>query len=158
MFITNGDTMTYSNIELTTNRILIDGNPHVEWCHVENGTDIFPGRLVKKGTNDMDIVASTAGCTPLGWIGFQHTRTTYRPDGINSQHLTDDECALLTGQDLFITTDLALGESVSKGDPLSAADNGMVRALQTDDTLVAYAWKTVDATSEVSKIPVKSAI
>jgi len=62
-------------------RIVAVGDPLVDELKVETATNMYPGRLVKKGTNDDDIVVCDASgkpwsATPPGspWAGSDGSR------------------------------------------------------------------------------------
>ena len=43
------------------NQIVVSGKPDVQYLNIETATNCYPGRLVKKGTHDNDLVVCTAG-------------------------------------------------------------------------------------------------
>ena len=111
-----------------SNAILVAGDPLVQFLKIETVTNCYAGRLVKKGTNDDDVVVCGAGEKPGGWLGYEQTHKQYRPTTVDTIYKADDQVAVLNGGRFVIVARLANGETVSKNDPLVAAANGEVKA------------------------------
>ena len=154
---------------------------------VENATNMYPGRLVKKGTNDDDIVVNTAAGNAVGWLGYEQTTKKHRPATVDTIYLINAQAVILNGGGFVIVARLASGESVAKGAPLVDAANGELKAAsagtvtiasgsttvlsdkaQPDEAVVgsygdqgpvkAYAEETVDASGGAKDIMVRSLI
>ena len=68
-----------------TNKIVAAGKPLVQELNVETATNVYPGRLVKKGTNDNDIVVCGAGENCIGWAGYEQvTNAGYMPTDVDT--------------------------------------------------------------------------
>lgn len=96
-------------------------------CQVETATDMYPGRLVKKGTADSDIVVATAGCNPTGWLGYEQAAPTERPADITTAYEVDSLPPVLKGGGFVILATLSAGQTVVKDDPLVADASGRVK-------------------------------
>lgn len=86
---------------------------------------MYPRRLVKKGTTDADIIVGTAGCTPLGVLGWEQTNAKHRPTLISNIYLVNALASVLSGP--MIVTLLLSTDTVVKGDALVAGADGKVR-------------------------------
>lgn len=109
-------------------KIVALGEPLVDELNVETATNMYPGRLVKKGTNDNDIVVCGAGEKPVGWLGWEHAPGPDRPATLATAYGADDRAPVLYGGHFVIKAKLASGQNVSKGDWLVPAADGMVAA------------------------------
>ena len=137
--------------------IVKKGTPIIEELTVETATDMYPGRLVKKGTTDSDIVVND-GTSPVGWLGYEHTAGLYQPADENTAYTVGDIVAVLHGG-IRLKAHLASGQSVVKGDPLKPVANGELAAATVGtDEIVAYAAETMDATGGAADIEVWSVI
>jgi len=128
------------------NKIVAVGEPLVDECKVENITNMYPGRLVKKGTTDDDIVVNDAQ-RPLGWLGYEHTHAEFRPDDVDSQYKANAWAAVLFGKGFIVVGRLASGQNVTKGDLLVAAANGEVKKASVMDGSVDSGTTTVTSTA-----------
>lgn len=109
------------------NSIIIDGHPFLETLKVEVATQMFPGRLVKKGTNADDIVCCVAGDhNPVGWLGYHDTIKGHQPATVDTVYLINAQVAVLSGVFRMLGM-LAAGQTAVKGDPLVPAANGQLQ-------------------------------
>jgi len=166
-----------------TNRIVVAGEPIVHECKVETATNMYPGRLVQKGTNDDDIVVGTATGMPIGWLGYEQAHSAYQPSTVDTAYSLNDRAPVLNGGKFVIVGRLATGENVSKGDLLVPAANGELKKASTltvaagatavtstaangdiisghygDAPIVARAMESVDASGGAADIMVLSLI
>lgn len=116
--------MADAGYQKPTNAILVAGSPLVQVLKIETVTNCYPGRLVKKGTNDDDVVVGTAGADVIGWLGYEQTHKKYRPITVDTIYVVDDQVAVLNGGGFVVVARLANGENVSKGARLVAAASG----------------------------------
>ncbi len=149
--------MAYTGFKKPNNKIVAAGEPLVQELKVETATNMYPGRLVKKGTNDDDIVVNTANGAAVGWLGYEQTNPQYKPANVDTAYSAGDYVAVLNGGGFVIVGRLASGQSVDKGDKLEAAANGELTALSSG-TMVAIAEETVDASAAAKDIMVRSLI
>jgi len=118
--------MAYTGFKTPTNKIVFGGAPIVQELKVESATNMYPGRLVQKGTNDDDIVVFTATTKmPVGWLGYEQTNPQYRPANVDTAYAADDYAAVVSGP-MLIAGRLAKGCSVNKGDLLAGWSDGQV--------------------------------
>ncbi|MCS3924412.1 gp53 minor capsid family protein [Methanosalsum natronophilum] len=176
--------MVYTGIQKPNNRIIAAGVPLIQELNIETVTNMYPGRLVKKGTNDSDIVINTADGKPIGWLGYEQTNPVFRPKDPISIYGAEAQVAVLNGGGFYIRAMLAESENVGKGDPLVAGDNGELKAAvslavkEGTDTadevegatpelqgslvpggqVIAYAEESINATSGATEIIVRSVI
>ncbi len=139
------------------NKIVAGGSPLSQELRVETATNMYPGRLVKKGTTDYDIVVNTAGGDAIGWLGYEQCNPAFMPYNIDSLYEAGASAPVLNGRGSYIVGRLASGQSVVKGDALEAAANGELTALTTG-TLVAIAEQTLNASTAAADIVVRSMI
>ncbi len=124
-------------IKRSSSKTVIGGTePVVEELNVQTATNMYPGRLVKKGTNDDDVVLNDGNTTALGWLGYEHTPTEYRKAAKTTIYAASDKVGVLKGGG-FILDALAVdtsGETIAKGDRLKpAATLGGVLKMATTD-------------------------
>lgn len=109
-----------------TNKIVVAGTPLVQELKVETATNMYAGRLVKKGTNDDDVVIVAAATDPvIGWLGFEHTSPNYQPASPTTIYAQNDNAAVLSGG-IVIVSQLASGQTCVKGDRLVMAAAGLL--------------------------------
>lgn len=176
--------MAYSGVVKPTNKIVAGGTPLVQELKVETATNMYPGRLVKRGTNDDDIVVNTEGGNALGWLGYEQTNPVFMPTDVDTIYAQNDMVAVLNGGHFYVVGRLASGQNVTKGTPLVGAANGELAAavgltvatgatqvtssaangaiisgtLGTQGIVVAIAEQSVDASGGSADIVVRSLI
>ena len=138
-----------------SNQIVVWGQPATETLKVETATSVYPGRLVKKGTNDDDIVVATAGAH-YGWAGYEHTIKKYRPATVDTIYSDDDQIAVLKGGGFGIVARLASGQNVTKGALLYGFTGELSAGTAGTHHIVAIAEESVDASSAAADIMVRS--
>lgn len=156
--------MTYMGVETPTNKIIAGGRPLTQELKVETATNMYPGRLVTKGTNADDIIVNTASTSPIGWLGYESTNPVFMPDTVDTIYVINSQAAVHSGGNFFVVGRLASGQNVTKGAKLIPAANGELTAA-TNDTLdastnyiVAIAEQNVNASGAAADIVVKSMI
>lgn len=140
-----------------TNKIIVAGQPLTQILKVETAANVYPGRLVKKGTNDDDIVVNTALGAAVGWAGYENTIKKHRPATVDTIYLINAQIAVEHGGHFVIVGSLASGQSVTKGALLCAAASGELSG-GTAGThhIVAIAEETKDASAGAEDIMVRS--
>lgn len=111
-----------------TNKIIVAGQPLTQILKVETVANVYPGRLVEKGTNDDDIKVGTAGGDVIGWAGYENTIKKHRPATVDTIYLVNAQIAVEHGGGFVIVASLADGETITKGERLCAGANGEVVA------------------------------
>jgi hypothetical protein len=120
-------------------------NISYETKKVETATNVYPGRLVKKGTNDDDIVVNSAGGAAIGWAGYEQTSKRYRPATVDTIYAANAQITVIHGPGIGVVASLASGENVAKGAILKAAANGEVAAaVAGTDDVIAVADESLD--------------
>ena len=122
--------MTMFGLKAPNNKILVAGTPLIQELNVEDATNMYPGRLVIKGSNDNDVTVSGAAGKCLGWLGYEQcTNAGFMPTGF------------------VVIGKLAGSQTVVKGDRLVAAADGMVSKAAPAVTKTG----TTELTSSVAK-------
>ena len=114
--------------------IVVDGKPLVDERIVETATNMIPGRLCKKGTASQQIIVNTAAAFPMGWIGFEHSSSRFKPADIDTAYAANDVVAVLYGGHFVVQGLLTTSQTIVDGDVLVPAANGL---LQKGTVLVA---------------------
>lgn len=142
-----------------TNAILVAGSPLAQILKVQTATDVYPGRLVKKGTNDDDVIVNTADAAAVGWAGYEQTIKKHRPATVDTIYAQNAQIAVLHGGHFVIVATLQTGQTITKGALLKAHATGTVSA-GTAGThhIVAIAEESVTTTTAVADIMVRSLI
>jgi len=109
------------------NAIVQGGYPNVDELNVETATNMIPGRLVKKGTADTDIVVGTALCSPAGWLGYEQSAIVFRPKDKTTAYAAGDQAPVLSGGKFSVLATLATSQTIVKDDPLVAGADGTVQ-------------------------------
>lgn len=175
--------MSNLGLRKPNNKIVVAGDPLVMQQKIETATNCYPGRLVKKGTNDDDVVVNTAGGSPTGWLGYEQIGIGV-PDDVDSIYPVNAQAPVLYGGKFVIVGHLASGENVAKDDLLVPAANGELKkasaiavasgatqvtsssangaivsgSIPTEGLPVAKAMESVNATSAAADIMVLSLI
>jgi hypothetical protein len=131
------------------NKIVLDSTGiHLQTKKVETATNMYPGRLVKKGTNDDDVIAGAAATDKVyGWIGYEHTHKNYRPATVDTIQVINDQITVINGPGIILNAFLELGATVVKGDYLTCGALGGLTGMTLGSTSV------VCAIAEESDIP-----
>lgn len=169
-----------------SNAIVQGGNvPIIDLsCKIETATNMYPGRLVKKGTGDRDIIVATAGSNPAGWLGYEQAAPSERPATMTTAYAAGDVPPVLKGGGFIILATLSASQNVAKDDALVADADGRVKkasALEIvsgstnvtstaangttiisgsagTERIVGYAEESVTTTSSTATIKVRSVI
>ena len=142
-----------------TNKIVLDSkNLHVQTKKVETETNVYPGRLVKRGTNDDDVVVNTAASAAvIGFVGYLNTAKKYRPATIDTLHAADDQVGIINGPGIILLARLAIGANVTKGAHLTDAALGdLSGGTAGTHQIYAIAEESVDASAAAADILVRS--
>ena len=119
--------MSNLGLRKPTNEIVAAGKPLVMELNVETATKVYPGRLVKKGTNDNDIVVCGAGEKCIGWAGYEQvTNAGFMPADVDTIYAAGAQAPVLYGGGFVVVASLAESNTIVKGDRLVAAANGEV--------------------------------
>lgn len=109
-----------------SNGIIAHGTPRRTGdFKVETATNVYPGRLVKMGSAEGQIVVATALGPHLGVAGFEKTQPGYQPTNVNTVYTANDIIAV-HGGGCDMNLSLASGFYANIGDELVRWDNGQV--------------------------------
>lgn len=123
-------------------------------AQIESAANCYPGRLVKKGTGDKDLVVCTAGGDPAGWLGYEQAGATERPATIATLYAVDDLPPVLKGGGFVILGTLAVSQTIAKDAKLAAGANGTVQAPTGSERIIGYADESVTTDGSNTK-PIK---
>jgi hypothetical protein len=141
--------MSFLGIRKPGNAILAAGTPMVTQKKVETATNMYPGRLVKKGTNDDDVVVNTAAGACYGWLGYEQCMdAASMPADVDTIYEANAQAPVLFGGHFVVVGCLTTSQTIVAGDRLVAAANGMVqKAVAATATTGAATASAVDATT-----------
>ena len=142
-----------------TNGIVLDSKNLTVWTKkVETAAEVYPGRLVIRGTNDDDIVVCT-GSVPVGWAGYEHTAKKYRPATVDTIYTVDSFIGVISGPGIKLVGSLALGVTAVPGTILKAAPDGrLTPGTAGSDDIVAVGLESVTTVATVADCLVESRI
>jgi hypothetical protein len=110
-----------------TNGIVVNGQPTVKYFNLETVANVYPGRLVTKGTHDNDIAVCGAAGVVIGVAGYEQAAKKFRPATRATIYVVSDQVPVLSGPGvtvlLYLSADAA---TIVTGDPLVAVANGCV--------------------------------
>jgi hypothetical protein len=136
-------------VKKPNNAILVGGSPLVAEAKITTVTSMYAGRLVKKGTNDGDIVVNTAAGDAIGWLGYEQLRNSgYLPETVDTIYVVNAIAPVLYGGGFVVVGRLAQGQNVAAGARLVAAASGeLTVAIAAIATTGASTASAVDATT-----------
>lgn len=142
-----------------TNAIVVDSEGlRSQTVQVETAANVYPGRLLEKGTDDGQVVVCAGTNPAVGWAGYEQTAKKYRPATVDTIYVVDHYIALVYGPGVRIVASIASGEAAVKGTLLKSTSAGQL-AVGTagTDHIYAIAEETVTgAASTGSDIIVRS--
>lgn len=130
------------------NKIVVDStNLHMQTKKVETVTNMYPGRLVKKGTNDDDVVVGAAATDKVyGWLSYEHTAKNWRPTTIDTIYVANDQVTVVNGAGIILLAFLELGTTTVKGDFLTCgAIGGLTGATLGSTSVICAIAEETDA-------------
>lgn len=117
---------------------------------VETATNVYPGRLLEKGTNDDDIVVCGGSNPVVGVAGYEDTPKLYRPATKATIYTASAKLAVVRGPGTKVILRIASGEAAVVGSILKASTAGMVAvATAGTDHVIAKANETVTGAASV---------
>lgn len=123
--------------------IVVDGQPDIQYLNLEVATNCYPGRFVKKGTHDNDVVVAGPGDPAIGPLGYEQASKKDRPATRATLYVVNAQVPVLKrGKGvttmLYLSADAA---TIVKGDKLVLAAAGCV----TKATVAKFATSTAAA-------------
>ena len=111
---------------------------------VETVTDVYPCRLLEKGTNDDDVVVCGGTNPVVGVAGYEDTAKKWQPATRSTIYVANDQIAVVSGPGTGVILSIASGEAAVVGTLLKSAAAGQV-AVGTagNDHIIAKAKETV---------------
>lgn len=116
--------MVYTGFTKPTNKIIGRGTPLTQELKVETAANMYPGRLIQKGTNDDDMVVGSAA-KASAWLGFEQCNPAYRPNTVDTIYAVDTLAPIHNGPILPVAS-LAEPCIVTKGDMVANWAAGQV--------------------------------
>lgn len=154
------------DIDLVTpvGKIIVSGAepPIVTERTITTVANCYPGRLVKTGSTDRDIVVNDAGL-PLGWLGYEQADPNYKPATPATIYVVGDHVPVVRGGGFIILGTLATNQTIVIGDRLVPAADGMLQKATALSVKVATgatpvtstgAQPTIAAAGDVGVLPV----
>ena len=118
--------MTYTST--TSNQLVVSGPYTSIEARIETVANVYPGRLVKRGTTDDDIVVCTAAGLPAGWAGYDNASPAVKPATIDTIYVVGDRIPVVSCVGSVIRATLATSQTITLGDALVAGATGFVTA------------------------------
>ena len=150
-----------------SNKILVAGSPLIQELKIENATNTYPGRFVKKGTNDDDIVVCGVNEKFIGVLGYEQAPGRYQPSDVDTAYQAGDYAPVLSGP-IIVVARLANGQNVVKGEKLAVAADGELTSTEDSydideggasthsiERVAAIAEESVDASGGAEDIMVR---
>jgi len=110
-----------------TNKIVLAGNPDRRGYTTEGTvTNLIPGRLVKKGTTDSQIVIGDADGPNIGFLGYENGFGPDKPANITTAYALAVSAEVLSGPGVILVANCETA-AVTKGDELCAGSDGKLR-------------------------------
>ncbi len=143
-----------------TNKIVVDSKGiHEQTKKVETATSMYPGRLVKKGTNDDDVIVATAAGDAYAWLGYEQTAKKYRPLTVDTIYVINDQVTVINGPGIILVASVSGEATYSKGDRFKIGGSGQLCAgTDGSDHIVAIAEETATVVSAGTDMMVRSLI
>jgi len=154
--------MTFGFVK-PNNSIVVDDNgggrkPLIQGLNVEAAANMYPGRLIMKGTNDNDAVVAGVGGLVTGWLGYEQADPNFMPADVDTLYAVNDKAPVLYGTGFVLVASLATAQTIVKGDRLSAGAAGQVIKTVSPAVVVGVAMETVTTTGSAADIMTLSLI
>jgi hypothetical protein len=108
-------------------RIVVAGEPgFVVEKNVETVANVYPGRLLKRGTTDYDVAVNDAVAPVVGIAGYEHTRAEFMKEAKATIYTVGDDIAVLRGSNFVCELKCAAGFYAYEGDLMVPWGAGMV--------------------------------
>lgn len=112
-----------------TNKIVIAGTPDRRIYDVAGTvTEMKPGRLVKKGSTDSDIIIGDVDGPNIGFLGYEDGFGPDKPATITTAYALAAKADVLSGPGVILVANSETA-AVTKGDLMCAGSDGKVRKL-----------------------------
>jgi hypothetical protein len=134
------------------NKVVASGTPNIQVLTVTGTvTECKPGRLVKAGTADDECAIGTAAGDAIGFLGYEQTYATYKPDDIDTAYEAGDMATVINGPGIHVIAEGS--EAINKGDRVAAAADGKVAVFadgtMTPDMIVGVAEETISSAGAI---------
>lgn len=154
--------MTFGFVK-PNNSIIVDDNgggrkPLIQGLKVETAANMYPGRLVIKGTSDGNAVVSGVDGLVTGWLGYEQADPNFQPADVDTLYAANDKAPVLYGTGFVLVASLAAAQTILKGDRLSPGAAGQVIKTVSPAVVVGVAMETVTTTGSAADIMVLSLI
>jgi len=109
-----------------TDKIVLAGQRLSVEMEIQTVDDMYPGKLVKGGTTDNEVVVGTDGAVAYGWLGYEDTPVMYRPANINTIYVVNDRAAIVSGP-IVLRAKLGVSQTIIMGDKLTGTTVGELK-------------------------------
>lgn len=138
------------------NKIIAAGDPLYEELQVETVTNVYPGRLVKKGTADHQCVICGEFENPVGWAGYEQAHADFKPADEDTIYKVNDWIPVLHGPGMVLVASTSAA-AVTKGDYLSPDGAGKLK-LSYGIVQMRYAFSQNASATKIADIPADAVI
>ena len=144
-----------TNSPTPTSKIILSGIPmKTEEAKVETATTMIPGRLVKKGSTDDDIVVGTAVSNITGVLGWEESNPLQRPVDFDTAYTVNTRAKVHSGGgfEFYGWLGTECTAAITKGDPLLPGASGCMYNGVTAGSVVAYAAESMTSAATPKRI------
>jgi hypothetical protein len=111
---------------IPANKIVAEGIAFANEARVETVANVYPGRLLIRGTSDDDVAVCGAAGLAIGWAGYEQAAPAYKPATIDTIYQANDRIPVLSAKGCLIRATLATSQVITRGDALVARATGFV--------------------------------
>ena len=108
-----------------TNAILVSGNPIYEEYEVETAANMYPGKLVKAGSDERYVVVCTNGADAIGVLDVMEDKVVSTMYDDTTTYAQYDQVRVIRG-DCVVRLRADHAATIGIGDRVYAADTGNV--------------------------------
>lgn len=110
-----------------TNKIVLAGFRQTVELEIETVANMYPGRVVKVGSTDNEMVVGAADALSMGWLSYEDTPVMYKPATIDTIYKVNDRAAYVFGPGIIVVASRKANETIVMGDKLVPAADGQVK-------------------------------
>jgi hypothetical protein len=141
-----------------TDKIVLAGHRQSVELEVEVAATMYPGRVVKGGTTNNEMVVGAADALSMGWLSYEDTPVMYRPATIDTIYAAADRAAYVFGPGMIVVASLLYEQEIVMGDKLVPAAAGQlqkwtpvpINAASAEEDVIAIAMETVTSATNAT--------
>jgi predicted NAD/FAD-dependent oxidoreductase len=111
---------------------------------------MYPGRVVKGGSTNNEMIVGAADALSMGWLSYEDTPVMYRPATIDTIYKVNDRAAYVFGPGMVVVASLLYQEEIVMGNKLVPTAAGQLKkwtpttdSAQNEEDVIAIAMETV---------------